>query len=167
MNLGESKKTDQPVSDFGGRHLPLSSVSFASRENLLAICPPFYSPRPLSARVPLMRFFFFPSFPGRGTLRGDGLLLAENTSPSSSAVHWTCHDDEVGSWVSPSFLDATEWAVASFSFSLWHSPARYLFWFSHALCCSLSADFPLSAVSVRKSSPAKGYQVYTSGNVSA
>ncbi|KYN02820.1 hypothetical protein ALC62_06398 [Cyphomyrmex costatus] len=45
VNLGESIKTDQPVSDFGGRHLPLSSVSFASRENPLAICPPFYSPR--------------------------------------------------------------------------------------------------------------------------
>ncbi|KYN32110.1 hypothetical protein ALC56_13488, partial [Trachymyrmex septentrionalis] len=45
VNLGESRKTDQPVSDFGGRHLPLSSVSFASRENLLAICPPSYSPR--------------------------------------------------------------------------------------------------------------------------
>ncbi|KYQ54610.1 hypothetical protein ALC60_06526 [Trachymyrmex zeteki] len=45
VNLGESRKTNQPVSDFGGRHLPLSSISFASRENLLAICPPFYSPR--------------------------------------------------------------------------------------------------------------------------
>ncbi|KYN13911.1 hypothetical protein ALC57_13985, partial [Trachymyrmex cornetzi] len=45
VNLGESRKTDQPVSDFGGRHLPLSSVSFASRENLLAVCPPSYSPR--------------------------------------------------------------------------------------------------------------------------
>lgn len=66
-------------------------------------------------------FFFFSSFPGRGALRGDGLLLAENTSPSSLAVHWTCHDDEVGSWVSPSFFDATGWAVVSFSFSLWHT----------------------------------------------
>lgn len=162
MNLGESRKTSQPVSDFGGRHLPLSSVSFASRENLLAICPPFYSPRPLSTRVPLMRLFFFPSFPGRGALRRDGLLLAENTSPSSLAVHWTCHN-EVGSWVSPSFLDATEWTVVSFSFSLWHSLAWYLF--SHALCRSLN-DFPLSAVSVRKLSPSKGYQIYTASNVS-
>lgn len=86
VNLGESRKTNQPVSDFGGRHLPLSSISFASRENLLAICPPFYSPRLLFTWVPLMRFFFFSSFPGRGGLRGDGLLLAENTSP----LRWPC-----------------------------------------------------------------------------
>lgn len=109
VSLGESRETVQPVTDFGGRHLPLLVLSFALRENLLLIYPPFYSPRLLSTTVPPVRFLFslafFFSFSAFSTTRhverGRPLLLAENTSSSSSsAMHWTLCDNKVGSWVS-------------------------------------------------------------------
>lgn len=165
VNLGESRKTDQPVSDFGGRHLPLSSVSFASRENLLAICPPFYSPRPLSTRVPLMRLFFLFVFPWTRRV-GKGRLTPSQKYFSFFVgcvldVPWR-RGGVMGLAIVPRCY---EMGCPSFFFLFMTlSLARYLF--SHALCCSLN-DFPLSAVSVRKSSPSKGYQIYTTSNVSA
>lgn len=80
VSLGESRETDQPVSDFGGRHLPLPVRLFC-----LAWEPAPYVPTFLLLGITLHEssacgtFFFLP-FPWRGGLKEDGLY-------SSPQVH--------------------------------------------------------------------------------